>query len=45
MNVNSCVSYQVCFGARGVVLCKPSDNEIVQDAAGVFNREENTMEV
>jgi len=27
----------VCFGKRGVVLCKSRDVEIIQDAAGVFN--------
>jgi hypothetical protein len=27
----------VCFGMRGIVLCKSRDVEIVQDAAGVFN--------
>jgi hypothetical protein len=26
----------VCFGTRGVELCKSRDVEIVQDAAGVF---------
>jgi hypothetical protein len=28
VNVQSCVSYQVCFGTRGVVLCKSRDVEI-----------------
>ena len=37
MNVQSCVGYQLCFGTRGVVLCKSRDVEIVQDAAVVFN--------
>ena len=37
MNVQSCVGYRVCFGTRGVVLCKLRDVEIVQDAGGVFN--------
>ena len=37
MNVQSCVGYQVCFGMRGVVLCKSRNVEIVQDAAGVFD--------
>ena len=37
MNVQSCVGYQVCFGTRGVVLCKSRDVDIVQDAGGVFN--------
>jgi hypothetical protein len=27
----------VCFGTRGVVLCKSRDVEIVQNAASVFN--------
>jgi len=27
----------VCFGTRGVVLCKSRDVEIVQDAGGVVN--------
>jgi hypothetical protein len=27
----------VCFGTRGIVLCKSRDVEIVQDAGGVFN--------
>ena len=36
MNVQSCVGYQVCFGTRGVVLCKSHDVKIGQDAAGVF---------
>ena len=38
MNIQSCVGYQVCFGTKGVVLCKSRDVNIVQDAAGVFNR-------
>jgi len=37
VNVQSCVRYRVCFGTRGVVLCKSCDVEIVQDARGVFN--------
>ena len=37
MNFQSCVGYLVCFGTRGVVLCKSRDVEIVQDSAGVFN--------
>ena len=43
MNVQSCVGYRVCFGTRGIVLCKSCDIEIVQDAAGVFTtgRKEN----
>jgi len=36
-NVPSRVGYRVCFGMRGVVLCKLHDVEIVQDAGGVFN--------
>jgi hypothetical protein len=28
----------VCFGTRGVVLCKSHDVGIVREAAGVFNR-------
>jgi hypothetical protein len=28
VNVQSCVGYQVCFGMRGVVLCKSRDVEI-----------------
>jgi hypothetical protein len=31
------VGYWVCFGTRGIVLCKSRDAEIVQDAAVVFN--------
>jgi len=43
VKVQSCVGYWVWFGARGVVLCKSRDIEIVQDAGGVFNmgRKEN----
>jgi len=37
VNVQGCVGYQVCFGTRGIVLCKSYDVEIVQNAAGVFN--------
>jgi len=37
VNVQSCVGYRVCFGTRGVVVCKSRDVEIVQDAGGVFN--------
>jgi hypothetical protein len=37
VNVQSCDGYRVCFGTRGVVLCKSRDVELVQDAAGVFN--------
>jgi len=40
--VQSCVGYRVCFGMRGIVLCKSRDVEIVQNAVcliagGVFN--------
>jgi len=28
MNVHSCVGYRLCFGLRGVVLCKSRDVEI-----------------
>jgi len=28
VNVQSCVGYRVCFGMRGVVLCKSRDVEI-----------------
>jgi len=43
VNVQSCEGYSVCFGTRGVVLCKSRDVEIVQDAGGVFytGRKEN----
>jgi len=43
VNVQSCVGYRVCFGMRGVVLCKSRDVEIVQDAGSVFitGRKEN----
>jgi len=43
VNIQSCVGYWVCFGTRGVVLCKSRDVEIVQDAGSVFNmgRKEN----
>ena len=37
MNVQSCVGYWVCFGTRGVVLCKSCDVKIVQDAGSVFD--------
>jgi len=36
-NIQSCVGYRVCFGARGVVLCKSHDVERVEDGGGVFN--------
>jgi len=36
-NVQSCLGYWVCFGTRGVVLCKSRDVEIIQDTGGVFN--------
>jgi hypothetical protein len=29
----------VCFGTRGVILCKSHDEEIVQSAGGAFNSE------
>ena len=38
MNVHSCGGDRVCFGTRGIVLCKSRDVEVVQDAGGVFNR-------
>jgi len=38
VNAQCCIGYKVCLGTRGVVLCKSHDVEIVQDAAGVFNR-------
>jgi len=28
VNVQSCVGYRVCFGTRGIVLCKSRDVEI-----------------
>jgi hypothetical protein len=37
VNIQSCVGYRVCFGTRGVVLCKSHDIEIVQDAGVVNN--------
>jgi hypothetical protein len=37
--VQGFVGYLVCFGTKGVVLCKPHDVEIPQDAVGVYNRE------
>jgi hypothetical protein len=37
VNMESGVSYQVCFGTRGVVLCRSRYVKIVQDAGGVFN--------
>jgi hypothetical protein len=36
-NKQSCVRHQVCFGMRGVVLCKSRDAEQVEDAGGVLN--------
>ena len=36
-NIQCCVGYQVCFGTRGVVLCKSRNVKKVQDAGGVFN--------
>jgi hypothetical protein len=36
-----CVCYRIWFETRGVVLCKPSDVENVQAAAGVFNTGRN----
>jgi len=43
VNVQRCVGYRVCFGSRGIVLCKSRDVEIVQDAGSVFHtgRKEN----
>jgi hypothetical protein len=38
-NVKICVRYRVCFGKRGVGLCKSHDVKIGQDAGGVFNTE------
>jgi len=35
-NIQSCVHYQVCFGTRGVVLCKSCDVARVEDAGGVL---------
>jgi len=35
--VQSCVGYWVCFGTRGVVLCRSGDVEIVQGAGSDFN--------
>jgi hypothetical protein len=35
--VQTCVGYQVCFGTRGVVLCKSRVVKRVQDPGGVFN--------
>jgi len=37
VNVQSCVGYWVCFGTRGIVLCKSRDVRIVQDAGGEIN--------
>jgi len=37
VNIQSCVGYLVCFGTRGVVLCKSGDVEIVQDAGAVID--------
>jgi len=36
VNERSCIGCGVCFGTRGVVLCKSRDFEIVQNADGVF---------
>jgi hypothetical protein len=38
-NIQSCVSYRVCFGMRGVVLGKSCDVKIVQNTWGVFHVE------
>ena len=35
----------MCFGMRGVVLCKSHDVEGVQDVGGVLRREQNGIEV
>jgi len=34
-NVQSCVAYLLCFGTRGIVLCKSRDVKKVQHAGGV----------
>jgi len=36
-NVQGCVGYQLCYGPRGIVICRSSEVEIIRDAAGVFN--------
>jgi hypothetical protein len=36
-NIQSWVGYRVCFGTRGVVLCKSRVLERVQDPGSVFN--------
>jgi len=45
LNVQSCVGYWVCFGPRGIVLCKAGHVGIVQDAASVFNTGGKILEV
>ena len=37
LNIQSRVGYWVCYGTRGVVLCKSRDVQIDQDAGRVFN--------
>jgi len=37
VNVQRRVGYRVCFGTRGIDLCKSPKVGIVQDAAGGFN--------
>ena len=36
-NLQSCLGYLVCFGPRGIVLCKSRDIKRVEDACGVLN--------
>jgi hypothetical protein len=44
VNVQSCVGYVVCFGMRGVVLCKSRDVEI-RILSGCIIREEKRNEM